>query len=86
MSAKVLVVCSDRVYQRTRSRAEKKVRSGGFRWLDKFTIAEIPRATAPRRIVAFFDGPPASMTDWAPRGSAGYLVMQLRTPRRCAAP
>ena len=77
MSAKVQVE-GDRIQKCSRSTAHKKVARGTHRWLDDFTIALIiiPALIAIR---PFRYGPSASFTDWQPRPSMGYLVMQLQT-------
>jgi hypothetical protein len=43
VSAKVKVVCpsTSRSYRLPRNLAERKVRRGGFRWVDSFTIEEV---------------------------------------------
>jgi hypothetical protein len=42
VSAKITVLCLAHTYKTKRNDAEKKVRRGGFRWVDKFTIEQIP--------------------------------------------
>jgi hypothetical protein len=81
VSAKVTVLDEGRSYRCKRSQAREKVRRGNFDWRDEFTIQR--RIASPSAITSrpFFFGPSASFTDWIPRDSAGYLVMQLRTRR-----
>lgn len=81
VSAKIQVL-GDRVKKCSRATAKLKVSRGGFRWLDEFTIVAIPVILPGSPCRPFRFGPAASFTDWAPRDSAGYLVMQLHTSRR----
>lgn len=66
------------MYLRRRESAKKKVASGLYRWTSDFSIEAI--SGAKRRIQRPFTfGPSANILDWAPRPSANYTVMQLRT-------
>lgn len=78
VSAKVTVLCVARTYQLKRNLADRKVRRGGFRWLDNFTIEEIPRDQAQRQVRLPFCGMPGLFCMWAPRPSGRYIVMQAR--------
>lgn len=83
MSAYITVLDEGRSYLTKRRYAKDKVRKGGFGWQDNFTIVRLIAKPSTSRPFSF--GPPASFTDWIPRDSAGYLVMQLRTPRKLTA-
>ena len=63
MSAKVTVICASRcrTYSLRRNLAERKVREGAFRWVNKFTIEEVPLTHAAlkdaQQRLAYFSGP-----------------------------
>jgi hypothetical protein len=63
VSAKVSVICAStgRNYQTPRNQAERKVRRGGFYWVDNFSIAEIVMTAAEAEVseirAAYYDGP-----------------------------
>jgi len=80
--SKVTVIDGDRSYRLKPSSARKKFRRGGFEWRGELLLVAIPRhrPVAPTALSRPFRfGPSASFTDWAPRPSAGFLVMQLHT-------
>jgi len=46
VSAKITVLCLAHTYKTKRNDAERKVRRGGLRWVDRFTIEQIPSIVA----------------------------------------
>jgi len=82
--SKVTIIDGERSYRLKPSSARKKFRRGGFEWRGPslmVAIIRLPIATSPLSRPFRF-GPDASFTDWAPRDSCGFLVMQLRTSRK----
>lgn len=59
VSAKISVHCpsANRTYKLDRNLAERKVRRGGFRWCDNFSIVEIELDLTPSARRALYDGP-----------------------------
>lgn len=82
MSAYITVQGIGHTSRCRRAAAKRKVARGSHRWVDLFTIEEIAPAVASSNMRPFRFGPSAGFTDWLPRPSANYLVMQLRTAKR----
>jgi hypothetical protein len=71
VSAKITVVCLAHTYKTKRNDAERKVRRGGFRWVDRFTIEQIPS-------IVFSDSIPPILIDGA-LGVGNALPFARRT-------
>jgi hypothetical protein len=84
VSAKITVVTSHRTYQLKRNLAERKVKRGGFRWHDNFTIIAIETlssCSALRLRPIYVDGK-IRFAEWHKKLSGGCVAVMQATVYR----